>query len=77
MDGPRVYRRRRYVSEWSSKSLHAVATRMNRDRQSADLTEHQEWLWDAIVSELEYRRRHTKPVWRSCSCWLCVPPFEP
>jgi hypothetical protein len=51
--------------------------RMNRNRTSADLTEHQEWLYDAIISELEYRRRNTRPVWRACACFLCVPPFDP
>lgn len=77
METARAPRRRspRYVREWSSKALHAVAMKMNRERTSGDLSEHQEWLFDAIVSELEYRRRQTRPVWRACSCFLCVPPF--
>lgn len=77
MRSGRLPRRRSpgYVREWSSTALHAVAMRLNRDRSSGDLSDDQEWLFDAIVSELEYRRRRTRPVWRSCSCYLCVPPF--
>jgi hypothetical protein len=44
-------------------------------RTSEDLSEQQEWLYDACVSELEYRRRVTRPIWRCCSCRYCVPPF--
>lgn len=65
-----------YVREWSSPALHAVAVKMHNNRQTADLTPSQEWLFDNIVAELEHRRRRTRPVWRCCSCWLCVPPFE-
>jgi hypothetical protein len=48
---------------------------MERERQTQDLTAAQEWLWDAGISELEYRRRTTRPIWQSCACRLCVPPF--
>lgn len=65
-----------YVRQWSSSALHALAMKMNLDRSSGDLSEAQEWLFDACVSELEYRRRRTRPVWRCCSCFLCLPPFK-
>lgn len=68
-------RTRSYVSQWSSPALHAVAGKMNRERQGADLTPSQEWLFDAIVAELEQRRRRARPIWSSCSCYLCLPPF--
>jgi hypothetical protein len=64
-----------YVREWSSKALHAVAHKMNHTRCTADLSEHQEWLYDAIISELEYRRRHARPIWSACACMFCIPPF--
>lgn len=64
-----------YVRQWSSPALHAVAMKMNRQRTGEDLTDAQEWLYDAIVSELEYRRRRARPMWRACSCMLCIPPF--
>lgn len=65
-----------YVREWSSGALHAVAIKMDGMRRGEDLSPSQEWLFDNIVAELEFRRRRTRPVWRCCSCWLCVPPFE-
>jgi hypothetical protein len=64
-----------YVRQWSAKSLHAVLGRFDRERRSRDLSEAQEWLYDAMVSELEWRRRHTRPVWQACSCHYCFGPF--
>ena len=60
----------------SSKALHGIPGKFDRDRRSADLTSAQEWLYDACVSELEYRRRRARHVLDSCSCRYCVPPFE-
>jgi len=57
------------------RELHGLAGRFARDRRSVDLSAAQEWLWDALISELEYRRRTTRPSWQRCSCELCVPPF--
>jgi len=53
-----------------------MAGRFRREWESQDPTEAQEWLWRALISELEYRHRHQRPAWRRCSCELCVPPFE-
>jgi hypothetical protein len=55
--------------------LHAIATRFNHQRVSEDLSDRQEWLYDAVISELEYRRRVTRPFWKACACYLCVGPF--
>lgn len=49
--------------------------RFAREREHLDLTEPQEWLWDALISELEYRHRTTRPAIARCSCQYCVPPF--
>lgn len=64
-----------WLRETSSSALHGICGRLDRDRRSGDLSDAQEWLWDRAVEELEYRRRTARPVWASCSCYLCVPPF--
>lgn len=64
-----------WVREMSSRELHGIAFRFNHDRMTADLTERQEWLWAACVSELEWRRAHTYPYWDRCACELCFVPF--
>lgn len=65
-----------WVRALTDREVHAMAFRFSRDRQSVDLSAAQEWLWDRLISELEYRRRTTRPGWQRCSCELCVPPFE-
>lgn len=65
----------RWVRESSSETLHAIAHRFLNMQESVDLTERQEWLWNALVSELEYRWRTTRPSWQRCACGLCRPPF--
>lgn len=64
-----------YVREWSSETLHAVAGRLTNIAQQADLSEAQNYLWDCVIAELEYRFRHRSAQWPWCSCELCVPPF--
>lgn len=66
-----------WVRAWSSRDLHAVAGRFDHERRSADLTGQQEWLYDACINELEYRRRaaiRRRPL-TACSCRYCMPPF--
>lgn len=77
MDPDRPERRRspQWVRQMTDRELHQIGFRFNFERQSADLTERQEWLWDAVVSELEYRRRTTRPTWKACACELCFSPF--
>lgn len=65
-----------WVRDMSSRELHAIAERFNRLRPSQDLSERQEWFYDAIVSELEYRRRVARPSWSACACYLCLGPFD-
>jgi len=78
MDHEAVTRRRSpaWVRAMSSNELHGIAGSFARERQSADLSDAQEWLWDAVISELEYRRRQARPTWSACSCWFCFGPFE-
>lgn len=65
-----------WVRQLPDKDVHAIAMRFLAQQAHEDLTENQEWLWRALVSELEYRRRQTRPFWKQCSCELCIPPFE-
>lgn len=65
----------RWVRDLDSDTLHAIATRFLSLQTTADLSERQEWLWTALISELEYRRARTSPAWRKCNCALCVAPF--
>lgn len=64
-----------WVRAYNSQALHGLALRLMKDSHHHDLSDGQEWLWRAVVSELEYRRRtHPRPAW-ACACQLCVPPF--
>lgn len=74
---PHATRRRSpgWVRSMTSAGLHGILGRFDRQRQGQDLSEGQEWLYDACVSELEYRRRTTRPMWRACACRYCIPPF--
>lgn len=64
-----------WIRAYNDKALHGLAFKLMNLRPTQDLSPRQEWLWDAVVSELEYRRRHhPNPAW-ACACMLCVPPF--
>lgn len=64
-----------WVRESHSTALHGILGRFDRMRTGQDLSDAQEWLYDRCVEELEYRRRIARPIWTSCSCRYCVPPF--
>lgn len=64
-----------WVRAYSDRSLHGLGIRLQRDMRHIDISAGQQWLFDAVVSELEYRHRRTRPTARRCSCELCVPPF--
>lgn len=64
-----------WVRETSSEQLHGIAGRMLQLQRAYDLSPAQEWLWDHLIAELEWRSRTTRPGWRRCSCALCIPPF--
>jgi hypothetical protein len=63
------------VRAFDTRALHGLLFKMDHQRQGADLSERQEWLWDAGVSELEWRWLHPGPGEQRCACRLCVPPF--
>ena len=65
-----------WIRETPGSELHAIVGSFDRRRVSEDLSRKQEWLYDAVISELEYRRRNTRPIWSCCSCRYCVPPFS-
>lgn len=64
-----------WVRAMPSRDLHGILGRFDRQRTGQDLSDGQEWLYDACVSELEYRRRQTRPIWQACACRYCIPPF--
>jgi hypothetical protein len=72
-----VMRRRSpyWLRQYHSRAIHRLAFKLQRDGLTRGLSEQQEWLFQACVSELEYRRRHAdRPAW-ACACQLCIPPF--
>lgn len=79
MDQPELpsSEKRLYVTEWSSRALHGTAMMFNRLRGEQDLSERQEWLYDRIIDELEWRCVETLRVrpWDACTCFLCLSPF--
>lgn len=64
-----------WVRALSVRDLHRIAYRLQHQRESADLSDRQEWLWDALISELEYRWRSEERFLFRCTCQLCVAPF--
>lgn len=73
---PKRRRSPQWVREMTSNSLHGLALRLLRDDRTAGLTDNQEWLWAGVISELEYRQRNPFEGERSCSCCLCIAPYE-
>lgn len=55
------------------RELHGIAMRLHRIEweESVELTDRQAWLFDAVISELQYRARRAHPL-RRCTCWLCM-----
>ena len=64
-----------WVRELPDATAHAICGRFALLEHQADLSTNQEWLFGVLLDELEWRRRNTYPVWRSCSCQFCVAPF--
>lgn len=76
MDQYRVPRRTApsWVQEATSPALHGIAGRFLRLRAVEGLSERQEWLWDQVIGDLEWRYfDELRPLLR-CSCSLCTPP---
>lgn len=73
---PRRRRSPGWVRALSDREVHGIAFRLERLWQQGKTTDRQEWLWHALISELEWRRaHHPRPAW-ACACRLCIPPFE-
>lgn len=73
-----VHRRRSpgWVRSMSSRELHGLAGRLQREFTEDRLSARQEWLLDAALSELEYRHRSTTSALDRCWCWFCRPLTE-
>ena len=60
-----------WVRKLSSRQVHALALRIESERIHLGASDDQEWLFDACLSELAYRRRRTVVAdW--CTCSLCM-----
>jgi len=55
--------------------VHGIAFRLMQEERTADISDRQEWLWNACISELEWRHVNEPRFLKRCSCELCVPPF--
>lgn len=58
----------------SSLALHRLGGKLINDFRHAGLTPRQEWLFQMVCDELEYRGRRRIARDR-CTCLLCVGPF--
>ena len=65
-----------WVRDLSDREAHQIAFRLQHEREVDVLSDPQEWLWDALISELEHRRRNARWPQRRCSCALCFGPFD-
>lgn len=60
-----------WVRQLSSRQVHGLTLRLEAERRASDTSDGQEWLFDACLSELAYRRRRTVVAdW--CTCDLCM-----
>jgi hypothetical protein len=77
MDPDQTSRRRspQWVRELTDREVHGIAFNLRNTQAQEDLSDAQEWLWDALMSELQWRRRHTDWPHHRCSCELCFEPF--
>lgn len=70
--------RNRSVQAQDSTVLHSIAGLWERARleNGGELSEKQEWYWDLIIAELEWRSaRERKAGHLGCVCRFCVSPF--
>jgi hypothetical protein len=74
-DEPARRRSPRWVRELSDREVHGIAFSLRNQQQQEDLSDPQEWLWEALMSELAYRRRNSSWPDHRCSCELCWEPF--
>lgn len=59
------------------REVHGILGMLDRQRRTThDLTSRQEWLWDCLVSELEWRHLHEPRILRRCWCEWCIPQRE-
>lgn len=65
----------RWIRDSTTERLHGIAGYLVRHQTSEDLTTGEEWLWRAVIDELERRWRRPSRRWPRCECPLCRPPF--
>lgn len=57
----------------TSSELHGLAGRLQRGFTDDALTDRQDWLLEAVLSELGYRHRSRRSAWDRCWCAFCRP----
>lgn len=65
-----------WVRDLDRRQLHGLTQRLINDFSTVGLSERQDWLLDACLSELSYRRRRATNPWTSCHCELCFLELE-
>lgn len=71
-----------WVRSMESRNVHALAFRLRNRFMVEGISSAEEWLLDACISELEYRRRRALRArsWSACACELCkggeAPPVD-
>lgn len=68
-------RRSQWLRDQESRDLHAIALHLRNLFWEGRSSERQDWLFDNVVAELEWRHDHTRPVYLRCECELCHHPF--
>jgi len=64
-----------WVREMDSRTVHKLAYRLWRLWSHEGISDKEEWLLEACISELEYRQRNRQQGWRLCGCQFCCTPF--
>ena len=63
-----------WVQASTSEALHGIAGRFARQRAAEGLSGAQEWLWDQVIGDLEWRYYAEVLPRDRCTCAFCTPP---
>lgn len=64
-----------WVRQLGSSQLHGLALKLRNSFWAGDASLKQEWLFDVVCNELEWRSARPGRGYRRCVCELCMPPF--
>lgn len=77
-ENPESRRRAPYwVRSLTDQALHGLALKTQRSFEVGWISDRQEWMLEACISELEYRaRRDARAGIKACVCQMCCGPFD-